>query len=440
MAKRQLGLGKRAEAKRQKHSGTDGGNGKTIAKKVLKAAVAGAAVKALKTASDESEDPSTVTVPLWDEAEAGDPSQEMSGLWNTFLEGKRDNELILNGIVNESDSLVRSEADGKTKLTPEIYAVFGLALAQLAKFQGKDSEDEVDIKAVVESISDYFDNAIERIDYGLERFPGNALLQIAKAGTILDRIPLEFISQLDPSSKGSSLKPLLDEALKLYDQGFTAWEAGSGKLSILKDVTAWEALRSLDDLLEILRQYGDGEEVSKDHPLWELIDYNQDQKPASDLVSFFKDHAQSFADKVSEEAKHDSKKLAAKKHQLQRGALRRLGLVYLVEAEGLAADYAEQAFDENGKLLEKTVDSVAQLKTAAKSIAEKAVNLLTQAYNEEDPATWADLAEAELILADLYEDESPEQTKLYAKAEKALLRANNATHGHYDDILESLAK
>ncbi|VEU23222.1 DEKNAAC104357 [Brettanomyces naardenensis] len=439
MAKRQLGLGKASEAKRAKKE-QENGSGEVED---------GAKVDILEAKPDDNEE-DFITVPLEEDADPDDALSQLVALWRTWLRSDRENELLLNGVVNECDRILREEKE-ETKNSSSLFAVFGLALADLAKFHTEDSD-----------VKDYFENALERVDNGLDKYSDSPELKFAKSSIILNRIPLEYISHMDIESKSDEypdIEALLEIATELYKEAAIGAQKEK-KFDIFKELWVVEILESLDDLIEIVRSFGkehdeeeedeeeegegEGEEeevitLSKDHPLYEVI------RGIDKYGEFFRSQTANYLKTL--------KKAGIKDETLKLRAARRLGVWYLIEAENAASKYAELTYggedDTNtkeaaaaaaAKKLSKVDKKQAETaKTEATKLAKSAVEYLKEAWNEEDPKSWADLAEAQITYGNLYPEGSSQQESLYEKAEKGLKKANNATHGKYKEILEGLS-
>lgn len=423
MGKRQLGIGRNLR-KRQKTE---------EASKAEKKQADG-----LKE-SAEKDTEEYITVPLDEEADAENPTSQLRALWKTWLDSDRESELLLNGIVNECDRLVRlADKASKTKkdqtieLESDVYAIFGMALAELAKFHTEDT-------TAGSTVKDYFDNAVERIELGEARKPENGIIRLAHASVDLSRIPLEYISKMDYDSKAKAfpnIEKLLDKALEEYSSGYKLVKKDKEQEKAFRQKWVLEIFDSLDDLIDIVKSFGedhneqidsDDEEsleeaeagangktiVKKEHPLYQLIE--QVEEDGNKYSSFFEKQLLNFLKEVSV-----AKKATPGEEELKQGAESKLGLWLLAKAAALQFEGEDKAHDEGINILCKAIEH------------------LEKSWNEEIPSTWVDLAEAKISLGNLYDEKSEEQDKLYEEAAKYLRKANNATHGKYQDILDSL--
>lgn len=131
--------------------------------------------------------------------------------------------------------------------------------------------------------------------------------------------------------------------------------------------------------------------------------------------------------------------------KIKRSVYEKLGQSYLMEAEEPIAFFNSYQYEREEDEEEEDEEEDAEMKAAAEDarregqrLVGEAIGLLRETQDEEDPKTWVNLAEALITEGNLFDLDSPEQEKAYAEAEKLLRRANNATHGHYEDILQSL--
>ncbi|GMG19578.1 unnamed protein product [Ambrosiozyma monospora] len=379
--KRPLGLGKASKAKKQKleklqreQQAAEAANSSTPEKN-------GNVDDGEKNESKDGEPKLTneLTVELADEVDPNDPLAQLLGLWKTWLSSERDNELILNGIIHECDRILRNcksnGGDEDIELTPDFYSIYALSLSHLAAFhvvnedddeddeegeeaekQKKEKAEKKDSKKSEENVKDFFDNALERVENGLVKFPNDESLLLTKVSILLDRIPLEHISQMEVSStlkEFPNVQESLDLALDVYDKAIKQAEEKQN-YKLFNDENTFEILKTLDDLLDIIDNFGkqhlealdsddeDDEvsdkktkgsdvdldddvleevELAKDHPLYAIQQtdkYNQFWRDAAiEQLKFLK---------LEEKDKINSK--------LQKLISQKIGQSYLMEAEG----------------------------------------------------------------------------------------------------------
>lgn len=433
MAKRTLGLGKAAKQKKKQKTETP----ETDA----------------QISAEDSNIPqpksNEITVELNEEVDADDELAQLRALWNTYLNSERDNELVLNGIVHECDRLLRNQQKDN-KLPSEFHSIYAVALSELAIFH---TDDETDGK----SIKDYFEAALERVELGQDEYTDSIELKFAKSKILISRIPLEYISKLDLDSKEDlKLEKLLEEAIKSYEEA-----EGSVKLLEnydLFDISVFEILNALDDLLDIIQNFGkkdisegldsddedEGEEdevkLSKKHPLYKIR--NNHTKYFDWLIK----HAEVFADSVSkgfdELSKKDVKSLKVselQKLEFYKSVSAQIGKLFLQAAEKPSSIFTAITYDSD---VEDDIEmdglSAKEAQKIAIGFTKKAVSFFEKVEDKEDPQTWVDVAEAIISLGNLYDYESEDQENAYDAAEKRLRRANNATNGKYQSILDNL--
>lgn len=410
--KRHLGLGKVAKSKKLKTTSPD-----------QEAPVA-------KTKQDE------LTVELNEELDANDDLGQLKALWKVYNEGDKENELVVNGLIHECDRILRkynnSEALKEEELPEEFYSIYALALSSLPQYN---NDDEAKIKQ-------FFDAAIERADIGLEKFPESIVLNFTKSKILLNLIPLKIISKLTPDSKldaENNVEQLLDQALEAYEIGERLSESKGDYSAFNED--NFDNLQALDDLLDIVDNFGqeklegdesDDEEdednvpveLSEQHPLHSVRNtdkYNQ----------WWRDHILVFLTNLDkQEEKKDEK--------LRKVICSKIGQSYLLEAEEpinifttLEYDTLVKAKDING-LTKKEARKISQ------KLVKKAIEYLNEANDDLEPESWVNIAEALISLGNLYDLESEDQEKNYKKAEELLVKANNATNGKYENILQNL--
>lgn len=113
-----------------------------------------------------------------------------------------------------------------------------------------------------------------------------------------------------------------------------------------------------------------------------------------------------------------------------------LGELYLKKAEEPSKVFLSLQYDDGGS--EKVSDKEAEnaQETALKH-TKKALEYLEKAKLEDDPDTWVQVAEAYIDLGNLLDNESAEQEEAYKTAEEILGKANKASHGKFQDVLDN---
>lgn len=422
MAKRTLGLGKAAKAKKQK---TD--------------------EPVEKAASNE------ITVELTEEADANDELAQLTALWNTYNKSEKENELVVNGIIHECDRLLRNSADSQESSLPDTFhSIYALALAELANFEVEDKN----------KVEEYFNAALERVDLGLGHFGLSIDLLFTKSKILIHRIPLQYIAQTAVDTTIGTvpkLSTLLDEALAVY-------ETAEAKADELNDYSLFnednlEILEAVDDLLDIVDNFGkdiaegqdDDDEDEQDevveldetHPLYEIRDddkYNQ----------WWRDHILVFLRQVDNEMKKLDVDFTKETKQdedehallpLRREICKRIGQSYLQESEVPSLVFTTLTYDDGYEGVDELHGlSLAEAQKIAQELNSTALKYLEWAQDRDEPETWVHVAEAMISLGNLYEVDSTQQEEYYQRAEKILDKANNVTNGKYDDVLENLLK
>ncbi|KAG7665324.1 ETT1 [[Candida] subhashii] len=412
MAKRPLGLGKAAKAKKQKKSSTDPSTTTT------------------STIDEQPEASNELTVELSEEVDPNDEFAQLKALHATYAKSDKDNQLVLNGIIHECDRLLRNTKEDISKIPDYFHAIYAISLSELARFH----TDEID------KVKEFFGAGLERVELGLEKYKDSIALAFAKARILLNRLPLEFVSQLEVDSTGEGLDKLLDEALDVYEQG--EQKADELKEYDLFNEDNLDFLSALDDFLDIVDNFGkdimEGEddddeddeedevELSPEHPLYNIRNedkYNQ----------WWRDHTETYLKNIDKQTKKEEVEV------LRREVCKRLGQSYLQEAEIPSSVFTTLTYDEGFQDEEElhglTKDEAGKI---SKELISKALEYLKQAEDKEEPQSWVDIAEAMISLGNLYELDSEEQENLYTEAEKILNKANNITNGKYTDVLENL--
>ncbi|KAG5417259.1 ETT1 [Candida metapsilosis] len=424
MAKRTLGLGKAAKAKKQKTESEPIDNGK----------------------ADSEEASNQLTVELPEEVDADDEISQLKGLYKAYINSERDNELIVNGIIHECDRLLRNQEEG-TSLPSTFYKIYAIALSELANFHTDDAKQ----------IKEYFDASLERIDTGLEKYPNDVELLLTRAKILINQIVLQHVSHLTLSSKAeeANVKELLDTALKVYESAEVK-AADASRFDIFNNFEYFDILEAVDDLLDIVDNFGKDEleedeeedtkktkskndeasddeeeddeedeiELDEAHPLYPI-------KNTDEYNQWWRDHTVKYLENLN--------KIQSPLESLVREVNQRLGQSYLQESEIPTNVYTTLKYDEDYAGLEELEGlTVAQAQEVAKDLIHKALEHLKRAEDKDEPESWVNIAEAMITLGNLYELDSKEQEQIYDEAEAILKKANNVTNGKYQDVLENL--
>lgn len=405
MAKRALGLGQKNKEKKRK----------------LEA-------EAIQDSKEVTPGADQISVELDDNADLDDEFSQLKGLWHTYFDSDRENDYVLNGIVHECDRLLRQsqeDAEIKKSLDDEFHAIYALALSELTIFKAGEEGEENKNKKLV---SEFFDNALERCELGLSSFESSSVLKLVVAKIIIQRIPLEYISQLTVETKSSKVD--LNELLEKAKSNFNV---DKKHLEL-----TFEVLQMFDDLLDIVENFGhendidegldsdDDEELaqvqlSSKHPLYKL---------QQDLPKNY----QWLREQMTELFEATDAKASPK---LYHSIARSVGHLQLKAAEEPTGEFMSLQYGEDEEASKDDKKCKAAQEDALK-YTKKALEYLEKGRVEDEPETWVEVAEAYIDLGNLYDYQSKDQENAYHIAEDILKKANKASHGKFQDILDNL--
>ena len=411
MAKRPLGLGKQNREKKRK-------------------------VETGEKTDDEPSRESTparsqMSVELDDDADLDDELAQLKGLWSKYFHSDRDDEYVLNGIVHECDRLLRlSEENEEVKktLNDVFHGIYALALSELTIFKAGDEEATQEKRR--EDVSSFFDSAIERVELGLSRFPDSQFLKLILSKIIFQRIPLEHISTLDSKSK--------DGKLNLVEQ----FERGKEHFSVYENDTelTYEILQMMNDLLDIIENFG------REQSIQEGIDSDNEEEEELIDIELEPEHPvyplqQSLEENYEWLREHFGKLFDAMNTDMEiyPSVANTIGELYLKKAEEPSKIFLGLQYDDDSTAKASDKEAKAAQKTAL-THTKKALQYLEKAKLEDDPDTWVQVAEAYIDLGNLLDNESVEQEKAYKTAEEILSKANKASHGKFQDVLDNFLK
>lgn len=416
MAKRTRALGLSKSRKQQKTTSSSKENDEEREK---------SATPQLNIEVEENENADNVTV-------------QLIGLWNSYLDSSRDSDALLNGIVNECDTLLSGDVDNEDlKKDDQFLAVFALALSELTIFNPK-------------KVHEYFEDSLQIV----KLYSGdgeNDLLNVVESKIIFQRIPLEYISKLEEDSNAKIDVNLL----KLIELGQSKFNKSMSQL-ISTDEKKYanekfingliiENISIFNDLVDIVENFGskknldegldseaesdeeDGDmedntvQLTATHPLYKVQE-ELDGKSVwlrNEMIKFLTSLV------VDTKAYYYISKL--------------IGESFLKESEPFSDAYLKMVYEEEEEEEnEMNKSSIEASQTESIRLILQAIEYLTKAQDPENAESWAQLAEAYIDLGNVQDNESAEQEESYKKAEEILQKANVASHNKYQYILDNM--
>ncbi|PRT57016.1 Enhancer of translation termination 1 [Wickerhamiella sorbophila] len=317
-----------------------------------------------------------------EESEPDEDLAELYGLFKTFDDGVKDSPKLAQGIVHESDRLLRKNE----KLAPRFHLAYGLALLNLAQFA-----DENEEPGSTDSAAAFIQAAIERLDSGLDIEENQADLSAAKALALVEQIDdkLRTCKSKKRVSTAKESIPQIKEAMKLADLSNAA-------------------TRRLAEAVRALLEFGDS------------------------LGSLNNDKLDDFEAEILEWSAGKCKILLDSEDvNVQRMANNTLGQYHLSLATSLLGEFEQEDEDFEPDLSSKNA------KKARKSLT-TAIEYLEKGVSDTDPQSYVQTAEALISLGNLRENESAEQRADYSKAVKLLKKAQRTGAGSFHDLIDSL--
>lgn len=409
----------------------------------------GKAAKAKKQKPEEVVDAPTneLTVEFDEETDANDAVAQLKALWKTYLSSEDKSELMVNGIIHECDRILRKynnekkedDDEEKIELSGRFYAIYALALSSLAFYHTEN----------MSKVIEFFKEAFDRIESGRNAFPDSVDLLFAEAKIMISRVPLVEISQLILGSK-VDLKNV-DVSLSV-DNSLKKWEEAQARAVAQKEFHIYNSenfdfLQALDDLLDMVDNFGqdvmEGEDsdeedleredvkLDENHPLYKIKLLDKYNLWWREQTIAYLGHLEKHIEATGISNSDDPSLV------LKRELCKRLGQSFLMEAEIPANVFTTLSYFEKDRK-ELNGFTKEEARKVSQSAFEKALNYLKQAQDEQEPETWVNVAEAMISLGNTYEIDSKQQEETYKEAEAILVRANTATNGKYEDILENL--
>ncbi|CAL9729632.1 enhancer of translation termination 1 [Monosporozyma unispora] len=377
-----------------------------------------------------------LNIELEENENADNVTVQLIGLWNSYLNSSRDSDALLNGIVNECDTLL-SNKDGSgesLKKDDQFLAVFALALSELTIFN-------------VKKIHEYFEDSLDIINLFTEE-KHTDILNVVESKIIFQRIPLEYISKLEEDSS-TKIDVNLSKLIELGQLKFKSMIKliSDNKYQNHKFINGLiiENISIFNDLIDIVENFGskknldegldsevesDAEDENEEivqlkpnHPLYKI------QQNLTHLAKWLRIEMTKFLPNLTKETKqyYYMSKL--------------IGESFLKESEFFSETYLQMAYgDDDDEDDEEEMDNETIHASQKESIEliTKAIEYLTKAQDPENADSWAQLAEAYIDLGNVQDNESTEQERSYKEAEQILQKANIASHNKYQYILDNL--
>lgn len=408
MAKRALGLGQKNKEKKRKLEEKQGSEPK-----------------------DATPGADQISVELDENADLDNELAQLKGLWKTYFNSERENEFVLNGIVHECDRLLRQsneDAAIKSLLNDEFHSVYALALSELTIFKAGEDEETKDRKAVKE----FFNNALERCELGQSSFPDSNLLRLVKAKIIIQRIPLEYISQLNLKSAKNDLKADLNALLESAKSDFNVYEADLD--------LSFEVLQMVDDLLDIIENFGHEDDIDEGLDSDDEDELDRIELPASHPLYLLQKNVPENYKWLRENMVNLLDHIQDKDSKLYHNVARTVGHLYLKLAEEPSNIFMRLQYgdDESDSSKNANAKNCSKAQTEALKFTKEALEFLEKGKIADEPETWVEVAEAFIDLGNLYDYQSKDQENAYSVAEGILKKANKASHGKFQDILDNL--
>lgn len=403
-----------------------------------------------ETDSNKREEKSTtpqLNIELEENENADNTAVQLIGLWNSYLDGARDSDALLNGIVNECDTLLsnnNNNNDNKTdeqKQDDQFLSVFALALSELTIFNA-------------EKIKEYFDDSIDILKLYSSSSISSNLLDLTESKIIFQRIPLEYIQKLEQDHTLTQIDVDLNNLLKL---GKSKFESFTNLLNDLQNIGKYqnekfihgliiENIVIFNDLLDIIENFGSKKNLDEGIDSDDENEENNEEE--DDQIRLTPSHPlYIIQQQLNDHAKWLRNSMCSFLPYLHKDTpnyyniAKLVGESYLKEAEFFSETYLEMKYGGEEEEEEEEVideDSIKAAQSEGIQFVEKAIEYLTLAQDPENADSWAQLAEAYIDLGNLQDNESKEQEQSYKKAETILEKANIASHNKYKHILDNL--
>uniref|UniRef100_A0A060TC78 Enhancer of translation termination 1 n=1 Tax=Blastobotrys adeninivorans TaxID=409370 RepID=A0A060TC78_BLAAD len=413
---------------------------------------------------DESgESQQQLTIEVDEEVDPEDELGQLNALYKTYLNSPLDangyrSPKILYGVVHECDRLLRERARAKddegteatSTLPSRFHNIYAHSLLELARFAQEQEEEDRDRPI------DFIEAALDRVDTGLEQYPNDAQLLFTRAKALAARVAEMMLPENLPGSDFEErFQGVVDtiedvnKAIKNYETAETL--VLQSENSAPGSSYTQDQLDTVAELLRIGEQYGSLDLIRINSGDDSISDELSGQQPR--LASWARARYEQVLDNIQagkgkartpqEDGDHS--------HEVLRRAHRGMGEYYLSMAGPITSqieqlvedddDDEDEDDDEDNEQDTERSPETEKLYSEAKELLKLAIDHLLKAQhdNEKDgPIVYPLIAEAQISLANLLENESEEQKVLYDEAVQVLKRAQRLGFGDFREQIAEL--
>ncbi|KAA8915709.1 hypothetical protein TRICI_002152 [Trichomonascus ciferrii] len=413
-------------------------------------------------------EPEQVTIELDHEVDPDDELGQLNALYDTFVNSPVDNNgfkspKLLYGVIHECDRLLRNATGA---LPSRFHNVYALSLLELSKFHVSEGEkrsqqsEQQDEDMPVDTTEAYIEAAIDRADVGLaadEKSP-DLLFTRAKAEIALISVKINDVT-LTPGVRYMVAVEMIEniqKAIKDYEVAesiiLDSPESDANKKKGC--LYTKDQLDTIESLLKIAENFNSLEyereiapfETNSD-PAFEKVDGPLLAEQQRKLAEWSKKRWEQILEKVPEGKGKGKTPEEDGDHSYAviRRANRGMGEYYLSISAPIisrleASDDDDGDDDDDDDDDEEVTEEKLNDFQTAKGLLTKAIEYLLKAEHdsEHDAAVYPLIAEAQISLANLLDNDSDEQNVLYNEAVARLKKAQRLGYGDYQEQIAEL--
>lgn len=406
-------------------------------------------------------EPEQVTIELDHEIDPDDELGQLNALYDTFVNSPVDSNgfkspKLLYGVIHECDRLLRNASGA---LPSRFHNVYALSLLELSKFhvsEGEKRSQQEGEDMPVDTTEAYIEAAIDRADVGLAADEKNSdlLFTRAKAEIALISVKINDVA-LTPGLRYMTAVGMIEN----IEKAIRDYEVAE---SIILDTPESDAnkkkgclytkdqLDTIESLLKIAENFNSLEyereiapfETNPD-PAFEKIEGPLLAEQQSKLAEWSKNRWEQILNKIPEGKGKGKTPEDDGDHSYAviRRANRGMGEYYLSVSAPIisrleASDDEDEDEDEEQEITEENLND---FQTAKKLLTEAIEYLLKAEHDsEQGAAVYPLIAEAQISLANLLDNDSDEQNVLYNEAVARLKKAQRLGYGDYQEQIAEL--